>query len=212
MKIWIKVIFLFLIWTLTWGIFTALRPLGVDMVNMNFIAVGYFSFVTLAFVFGYKEEYEFFARQSWKDYLFFFTVLALGPISYFIINKYLIPQGFSVGDLEFAIRADYRYLLSIAVNIVFQQAFFYFAVKDIFGEVGWSIKNSLKFGSFLALIHLPLLYIEPTIVSVCFIVASFFFGIIFYYFTSHYKGAFLKNASIHYLFYVIFPLIYWLCF
>jgi hypothetical protein len=210
MQRYIRVVFMFLIWNSVWGIFTILKSLGLSESEDIWLVGLYFLSVTAVFIYAYKSEKNFFFKIPSNDYLVFSFILLLGPVSYYLIRNYILVDLSVLADADQLVKLDYLYLFSVGFNICFQQALFYFAAKDLFPNLEPTGKNAVKYSLLLAFLHVTAFLVSSWAISVILILASFVAGIIFYYFISRYKGAFLKNFSIHYLFYAIFPIIYWL--
>jgi hypothetical protein len=212
MKKFLQIIGIAFIWFIVWAFFiVVLQKQGVDYSNNYVITSVYFMLVItgLSSVFR-KEIGAYIETFTPRDLLIVSVFSASMALIYFLANQFLvIPSGIDVSTLPFAVRIQESFLVSKAFEIMFQQTIFIVSIYYIFDNNVSKWKDIFLFGIFTLLIHVPVLLV-PDSMSIILLSVSFFAGIIFSYCITRFKKGFIYSFMIHYGFYILLGVLYWL--
>jgi hypothetical protein len=208
-----KISMLPVIWMVVWLTFVLyLQPQGIDYVNKYIITCLYFLVIIVYFSFAFKRQIgEYVDKFSPKDLLSMVIFAVTVIITYFVIgllsensplnlNRYELPQ---------MLWLDEKYLVTKSFEIMFQQAFFMLSIYYVFDEKISDYIDMLIFGLYCLILHIPVLFIEGSMGKILFSV-SFFAGLIFSYCITKSKKGFIYSYMIHFGFYVLLAVIFWL--
>jgi hypothetical protein len=213
MKTFNKIISLSIIWFSVWVIyFFYLQPQGLDYINNYILTSIYFLLVLVALTTIFKKQVgEYVERFSPKDLLTMILFAIVVTVIYYFVGLLSESTELSVikDKLPAILQLDDRFLVTKAFEIMFQQTFFMISIYYLFkNDVSKKIDMFL-FGLYAMFIHLPILFINSSMGKILFSV-SFFAGIIFSYFITKSKKGFIYSYMVHFAFYVILAMIFWI--
>ncbi len=213
MKTFNKIFGLSFIWFSVWAVFILyLQPQGISYINNYLLTCIYFLLVIVALTSIFKKEIgEYVDQFSPKD-LFIMMVFSVAVILiYYFLN--LLSEGSPMGamksNLSAILQMDNKFLVTKAFEIMFQQTFFMISIYYLFNNNVSKNKDMILFGLYALFIHFPVLFIPTSMGKILFSV-SFFAGLIFSYCITKSKKGFLYSYMIHFGFYVLLAVIFWL--
>lgn len=213
MKTLYKIFGLSIIWFIIWVTFIFyLEPQGIDYINNYLLTAIYFLLVIVALTSVFKKELD--------DYVDNFSPRDLGVMilfSIFVVTIYYLIGIFSENSSLFyikdnlypAFQLDNRFLVTKAFEIMFQQVFFMISIYYLFNNNVSKTIDMLLFGLYAMYLHLPMLFLSFKVGKILFF-ASFFAGLIFSYFITKSKKGFIYSYMVHFSFYVILAVVFWL--
>ncbi len=203
-----------LAWFASWAVFVLLlEQNGIDYVNNYLLTCGYFALIIAILYTFLGTRIKAHANHFSSEEIGIASIsLVLGLAIYYFLDHFIIPTQFNEfrSSLHWALQVNNTFLISKAFEIMFQQAFFIVAIDYLFENGLPQRKDVGFFGLYVLILHLPLLYISTTWLSAVFISTSFFAGEIFSYLIVRNRYGFLWSYIIHYSFYIILPVLYWL--
>jgi len=213
MKTFFKIFGLSFIWFSVWAVFYFyLTPQGIDYLNRYILTSIYFLLIIVALTSIFKKEVDGYVDNfSPRDLLtmVFFSICVISI--YYFTN--LLTEGSPLNaiknNLPSILQLDGRFLVTKAFEIMFQQTFFMISIYHLFNNNVSKNKDMFLFGLYAMFIHLPILFINSSMGKILFGV-SFFAGLIFSYCITKSKKGFLYSYMIHFGFYVILAMIFWL--
>ena len=212
MKKFLQIIGIAIIWFIVWTFFIlVLEKQGIDYSNHYVITSIYFMLVIAALSAIFRKQIGTYIEGfTPKDLLIVSVFSVLMAAIYFLVNHFLVlPSGINVATLPSSVRIQESFLASKAFEIMFQQTIFIISIYYIFDNKVSKWSDIFLFGLFVLLIHIPLLII-PDFVTYVILSVSFFAGVIFSYCITRFKKGFLYSFMIHYGFYVLLGVLYWL--
>jgi hypothetical protein len=213
MKTLVKIFGLALLWYLVWGIFSFyLTPQGIDQINRYLLTSIYFLLLIVMMTTIFKKEMDGYVDQfSPQDLLSMVLFsIAVTSIYYFltILNEGT-PLWAIKDSLPSVFQLDYRFIVTKAFDIMFQQTFFMVSIYYLFNNNVSKKLDMFLFGLYAMFIHFPII-LENTPTDKIFLFASFFAGIIFSYCITKSKKGFIYSYMIHFGFYVLLAAVFWL--
>jgi hypothetical protein len=213
MKTFLKIFGLACLWFLAWGIFVFyLEPQGIDSLNRYILTAIYFLLLIVMMTAIFKNELDGYVdRFSPKDLLTMVLFsIAVSSIYYFLL---ILNEGTPLGAIRTSLPAvlqlDYRFIVTKAFDIMFQQTFFMVSIYYLFNNNVSKKIDMFLFGLYTMLIHVPILLANSPMGKI-FLFSSFFAGIIFSYCITKSKKGFLYSYMIHFGFYVLLAVVFWL--
>jgi len=157
-----------------------------------------------------KEIGEYVDKFSPKDLLYMVIFSISVTLIYFFIN--FVAEKTPIYDLKNTLHPmfylDDRYLVTKAFEIMFQQTFFMISIYYLFSNKMSKTVDISLFGLYCLIVHLPMLVVGGQMGWVIFFV-SYFAGILFSYCITKSKKGFLWSYMIHFGFYVLLAVIFW---
>ena len=102
---------------------------------------------------------------------------------------------------KYFVRMDYRYLISKAFEIIWQQTAIIALIFIIYSQIDYSQSTFYLFALIFALTHLPLYLLMERKVAALFLLSSFLSGLVFPYLILKINYGFVYTFSLHWLFY-----------
>ncbi|MFA5651945.1 MAG: hypothetical protein WC933_01105 [Candidatus Paceibacterota bacterium] len=213
MKTFFKIFGLSFVWFSVWAVFILyLQPQGIDYENRYILTSVYFLLIIVALTSIFKKEIgNYVDNFSAKDLLIMviFSV-AVTSIYYFVS---LLIEGNSLyaikNSLPPILQLDDKFLVTKAFEIMFQQTFFMISIYYLFNNNVSKKIDMILFGLYAMFIHFPILFVDSSMGKILFGV-SFFAGLIFSYCITKSKKGFIYSYMIHFGFYVVLAMIFWL--
>jgi len=208
-----KIFGLSFIWFGVWAFFIFyMQPHGIDYIHNYLSTCIYFLLVIVYLTTAFKDEIGAYVDKFSPTDLLIMALFSLGVslIYYFTAlftqHSPLVPLS---GHLPSALALDYRFLLTKSFEIMFQQCFFMISIYYLFNNNVSKTTDMLLFGFYTLLIHVPIVFIPNSAGKILFSV-SFFAGVIFSYCITKSKKGFMWSYMIHYGFYVLLAVTFWL--
>lgn len=213
MKTFLKIAGLSSIWFLVWAVFYLyLVPQGIDYLNEYILTSIYFLLVIVALTSIFKKQVDGYVDNFSPRDLLMMALFSICVISIYYLT-HILADGSSLdamkNNLPDMLHLDERFLVTKAFEIMFQQTLFMISIYYLFKNNIFKYKNMLLFGLFLMFIHFPIIFVNLSMGKILFAV-SFFAGLIFYYCITKSKKGFLYSYMIHFGFYVILAMVFWL--
>ncbi len=213
MKTFFKIFGLSFIWFSVWAIFILyLQPQGIDYINRYILTSVYFLLIIVALTSIFKKEIGNYVDNFSPNDLLIMVLFSIIVISvYYFVSLFMegSPLLNLKGSLPAVLQLNDNFLVTKAFEIMFQQTFFMISIYYLFNNNVSKKIDMVLFGLYAMFIHLPILFVDSSMGKILF-GFSFFAGLIFSYFITKSKKGFIYSYMIHFGFYVILAMVFWL--
>ena len=208
-----KIIVLSLIWFGVWYVFYFyLEPQNIDYIDNYIFTCLYFLVVIVTITTIFRNQIgEYVEKFSPKDLLMMVIFSMCISAIYYFTNMVAenSPMYAIKSQLNPMLYLDSRYLATKAFEIMFQQTFFMVTIYYLFTNKISKRVDIFLFGLYILILHIPRLFVNEKMGKTL-VIVSFFAGLLFSYFITKSIKGFIYSYMIHFGFYVLVAIIFWL--
>jgi hypothetical protein len=186
---------------------------GINYVKNFAVSCAYFALIIFLLYETFGEHLKARANNfSLKEIGIASVLIAVSVYVYWILNHFVISLDYGSirNTLAYPLQIKNSFLITKAFEIMFQQAFFIISIDYLFKNQLKTSYDIIIFGFYSFLIHLPIIFILDSSLAWVILFSSFAAGMLFSYCIIKYKNGFLYSYIIHYSFYVLIGVVYWL--
>ena len=186
---------------------------GIDYIRKPLFTVAYFLFVSFSMLIVFRYRiYPFVENFAVTPFIFLVLLFIFNFFVYFFARRFLKkPEEFiAKSPNEFSARMDYNYLISKPFDILTQQIFMVIFLS-ILVSLGFNLAEIILISVLIfALMHVPLLASVGRFWGIFYTVAGIFSALIFPILILKVHYGFVYSYIIHWLFYTLSALFFWI--